>query len=99
MRPYQKAVDAWMRPPPLCLLNNSPRNENPALKIRGQPEASSGRPLLFSHRPSLLIYVKGDPSKIVIRRPDAFVIRRANFDCHERPSTGGSLIRSTSPRD
>ena len=69
------------------------------LKIRGQPEASSGCPLLFSHRPSLLIYVKRDPRKIVIRRPDTFIVGRADLNCHQSGSTGGSLIRNASSRD
>lgn len=67
--------------------------------MRGQPEASSDGPLLFSHRLGLLIYVERDPRKIVIRRPDTFVVGRADFDGHERSSTGGSLIRGTSSRD
>ena len=53
----------------------------------------------FSYRPGLLIDIERDPREIVIRRADTFVVGRADFDCHERSSTGGSLIRGTSSRN
>ena|SRR5215470_9881799 len=55
--------------------------------------------LMFSYRPGLLVDIKRDPREIVIRRADTFVVGRADFDCHERSGTGGSLIRGTSSRD
>ena len=84
---------------PPGLAEKIPAKRKPALKIRGQPEASSDCPLWFSLRTSRLIYIERDPRKVVIRRPDTFVVGRADFDCYERPSAGGSLIRGASACD
>jgi hypothetical protein len=87
----------WCHPTICCAALT--RNETPPEKARQQSEGNSGCPLSihkYLRSANLLIYIERDRHKIVIRRPDTFVVGRANFDLHEWSSIGGSLIRDVS---